>query len=128
MTDIWNTTPEEEEILNSMYSTEHDRTADMKCCRQDGSCGTKKENPTYESDNVENDAVNHPAHYCRGGIECIDALRSMTFGMTGFAAFCAANAVKYIWRHCWKGKPVEDLKKARFYIDRLIAHYESEEQ
>lgn len=75
---------------------------------------------------VVNDPVNHPNHYCAGGIECIDALKSMTCKMVGFVGFCAANAVKYIWRHPWKGKPVEDLKKARFYIDKLIAYYESE--
>lgn len=76
----------------------------------------------------QHDSVNHPDHYCSGqGVECIDALKSMTFKMVGFVAFCAANAVKYIWRHPWKGRPVEDLKKARFYIDRLIEYYESEE-
>lgn len=43
----------------------------------------------------------------------------------GLDAVCTANAIKYLWR--WKGKNgVEDLKKARWYIDRLIKHYEKE--
>ncbi len=66
------------------------------------------------------DNVNHPAHYTQGGIECIDALAAATINLQGLEAVCTANAIKYLWR--WKGKNgVEDLKKARWYIDRLIA-------
>ena len=73
--------------------------------------------------NPENgtDAVNHPEHYTQGGIECIDALEAATEGMAGIEAVCTANAIKYLWR--WKRKNgVEDLKKARWYIDHLIDH------
>nr|DAH94433.1 MAG TPA: nucelotide kinase [Caudoviricetes sp.] len=65
------------------------------------------------------DNVNHPAHYTAGGIECIDALAAATEGLRGIEAVCTANAIKYLWR--WKRKNgVEDLQKARWYIDRLI--------
>ncbi len=65
------------------------------------------------------DMVNHPPHYTQGGIECIDALEAATADLTGIEAVCTANAIKYLWR--WKGKNgVEDLRKAKWYIDWLI--------
>ena len=65
------------------------------------------------------DVVNHPPHYTAGGVECIDALEAATVGLDGIEAVCTANAIKYLWR--WKRKGgVEDLRKARWYIDRLI--------
>jgi hypothetical protein len=65
------------------------------------------------------DAVNHPAHYTAGKVECIDALEAATTGLQGIEAVCTANAIKYLWR--WKQKGGgEDLKKARWYINRLL--------
>ena len=65
------------------------------------------------------DVVNNPSHYTAGSIECIDALEAATTGLEGIEAACTANAIKYLWR--WKRKNgVEDLKKARWYIDHLI--------
>lgn len=60
------------------------------------------------------DSVNHPKHYKvhPSGIECIVVTEHM--------GFCLGNAVKYIWRAEEKGKAVEDLKKARWYVDREI--------
>ena len=70
-----------------------------------------------------NDIVNQPAHYTAGGIECIDALEAATEGLQGQEAFCTANAIKYLWR--WKRKNgSEDLKKARWYINRLLSALE----
>ena len=67
------------------------------------------------------DNVNKPAHYNAGKVECIDALEAATIGLTGIEAVCTANAIKYLWR--WKHKNgVEDLKKAKWYIDRLVKH------
>lgn len=69
--------------------------------------------------------VEHPAHYRQGSIECIDALNAMVEGWCHpIAAVLAWQTVKYIWRHPFKGRPTEDLKKARFYLDRLIEQYE----
>ncbi len=65
------------------------------------------------------DAVNHPSHYNAGKIECIEALESATAGLCGIEAICTANAIKYLWR--WKLKNgVQDLEKAKWYIDKLI--------
>ena len=60
------------------------------------------------------DNVNHPAHYKnhKSGIECIE--------ITEHFNFCLGNAIKYIWRADEKGADIEDLKKARFYINREI--------
>lgn len=68
------------------------------------------------------DTVNHPDHYTRGGIECIAAIRaSMT--PDGFMDYCKGNVLKYLWR--WRNKGgVEDLKKARVYLNWLIEEAE----
>ena len=71
------------------------------------------------------DNVNRPVHYTHGAIECIDGIAAACSGLDGLEAVCTGNAVKYLWR--WKHKNgVEDLKKARWYIDRLIQELERE--
>ena len=65
------------------------------------------------------EAVNHPQHYNKG-IEVIDFIES--WGMD----FNTGNAIKYLSRHKYKEKPLEDLKKARWYVDRLIKNFEKE--
>jgi hypothetical protein len=63
--------------------------------------------------------VDHPAHYNAGSIECIDAIEEAVNGLDGKEAFATGNAIKYLWR--WKRKGgKEDLKKAVWYINRLI--------
>ena len=64
----------------------------------------------------KNDAVNHPSHYTSGGIETIDFIEAKELG------FCLGNAVKYIARAGKKdkNKTIEDLEKAKWYIDRRI--------
>ena len=70
-----------------------------------------------------NDNVNRPAHYTQGEVECIDAIASATVNLTGEQAYCTAAAIKYLWR--WKSKGgVEDLRKARWYIERIIARHD----
>lgn len=60
------------------------------------------------------DPVDHPAHYTShpSGIECIQIVEHMGFSL--------GNAIKYIWRADEKGNDIEDLEKARWYIDREI--------
>jgi hypothetical protein len=67
-----------------------------------------------------NDPVNSPDHYNGhpSGIECIE--------VTKHYSFCIGNAIKYIWRHKDKGKRVEDLKKAVWYLEQQIKIYDSE--
>ena len=61
-----------------------------------------------------NDPVNHPAHYTAhpSGVECIAITEHMNF--------CLGSALKYLWRAGLKGDAVEDLEKARWYIEREI--------
>lgn len=66
----------------------------------------------------DDDPVNHPSHYTRGGIECIDAIKA-SMSPEAFRGFLQGNAMKYIWRYDAKGKPVEDLDKAMWYLTRL---------
>ena len=62
--------------------------------------------------------VNHPNHYCQGGIECIKAIEA-SMPADGFQDYCKGNVLKYIWR--WRDKAgVEDLKKARVYLNWMI--------
>ena len=65
------------------------------------------------------EAVNHPPHYNQGNIEVIDAIED--WGLD----FNAGNVVKYVSRHQHKAEPLEDLKKARWYLDRLIEGWEN---
>lgn len=78
--------------------------------------------PKKEGKKMDN--VNHPKHYTQGGIECIDALKAATVDKQGLEAVCVANVIKYLWRYNAKNG-VEDVKKARWYIDRLILELES---
>lgn len=73
---------------------------------------------------LKSDPVNSPSHYTQGGIECIEAIKaSMTH--EEFCGYLKGCAIKYLWRYKHKGKPVEDLKKAAWYQDRLIKEEES---
>ena len=73
---------------------------------------------------VVKDNVNHPSHYTQGATECIDAIKEATKGLFGIEAVCTANIIKYVWR--WKFKNgVEDLLKAKWYLDRLIEEVKS---
>jgi hypothetical protein len=65
------------------------------------------------------DLVNSPAHYNNGSIECIDYLAD-SLG-DGFSHYLEGSIKKYLHRYRYKKKPVEDLRKARWYLDRLIA-------
>jgi hypothetical protein len=64
------------------------------------------------------DAVHKPAHYNVGSIEAIDYIKQQTGD--GFRDYLYGNAMKYMHRHRYKGKPVECLKKAQWYLARLI--------
>lgn len=68
---------------------------------------------------IENN-VDHPQHYTKGGIECIDAIESATENLTGAEAVLTGQVLKYLWRWKWKNG-VEDLQKAKWYLDRLIS-------
>lgn len=81
--------------------------------------GTVTSFETSRREESKTSQVESPSHYTAGFVECIDALDSATATLTGNEALYIANVIKYCWR--WKLKNgVEDLKKARWYLDRLI--------
>jgi hypothetical protein len=63
---------------------------------------------------LSNDPVNHPKHYTDhpSGVECIQITEHM--------GFCLGNAIKYIWRADLKNDAIEDLEKAKWYIEREL--------
>ena len=68
--------------------------------------------------NKMTDNVNHPPHYKKGSIECIDAIESaLTF--EEFKGYCKAAAIKYVWRADHKEANIHDLDKAIWYLTRL---------
>ena len=65
------------------------------------------------------DVVNNPDHYNTGNVECIEAIEeSMT--PEAFRGYLKGNCMKYLWRYDYKGKPVEDLQKAQWYLAKLL--------
>ena len=71
----------------------------------------------------EADNVNNPAHYNYGKVECIEAIEeSMT--SESFRGYLKGNCLKYLWRYERKGKELEDLRKAQWYLDKLIDEVE----
>lgn len=68
------------------------------------------------------DVVNKPKHYNLGRVECIDAIESATVGKVGIQAVCTANVIKYLWR-CEEKGGLEDIKKAQWYLNKLIESY-----
>jgi hypothetical protein len=68
---------------------------------------------------IQPDVVNHPSHYTEGGeIECIEAIEAQ-LSLEEFRGYLKGNCAKYIWRERHKGG-TESLKKAQWYLDRLI--------
>jgi hypothetical protein len=68
------------------------------------------------------DLINHPDHYNQSEIECIDAIQA-ALAPDEFRGYCKGNILKYVWRERHKGSS-ESLKKARWYLDRLIGTME----
>lgn len=74
----------------------------------------------------DNDPVNHPKHYqASNGLEAIDCIEAFVEDLPGDIGYLIGNAIKYLCRFDKKGKPVEDLQKARWYIERAIKDIES---
>ncbi len=105
-----------DDMLNKCYNW-YKELDQASCENAEAECCNKEPNV---------DMVNHPSHYTQGGIECIDALKAATVSKTGIEAVCTANAIKYLWRYEEKNG-IEDVKKARWYIDRLIKELEEKE-
>ena len=83
----------------------------------------------HQTDHIKNvakqikDNVNNPSHYNLGSVECIDAIEAM-LSTEEFIGYLRGNSLKYRWRFRYKGKPLEDLKKANWYEERLLKFME----
>jgi|TARA_E500000318_G_scaffold56492_1_gene52545 hypothetical protein len=73
----------------------------------------------------KDDVVNSPSHYTSGGIECIDYLKD-NLPLEAFHGYLEGNVKKYLHRWRYKQKPVQDLKKAQWYLANLIAELEGQ--
>mgnify|MGYP000859980997 CR=1 FL=1 len=71
--------------------------------------------------NTQKDNIN-PDHYKRNKLECIDVMREV-YGKEQLMSFCRLNTFKYLFRHELKNG-VEDLKKAQWYLEKLISLYD----
>ncbi len=107
-----------------LFSKCRNKKQDVEICVQ---CDESPLMRCYESEIEEkSDAVNHPGHYCQGGIECIKAIEaSMT--PEEFQGYCKGNVMKYVWRFREKNG-LEDLKKAQVYLGWMIESKEKQEQ
>jgi len=71
----------------------------------------------------KHDPVHSPAHYNNGKVECIEYIKQQLG--SEFPSYLEGSAIKYIHRHRMKhSNNIQDLQKAKWYIDKLIAHYE----
>ena len=94
---------------------------------RESTASTLNEYMNQDCDCVLERAVDHPPHYNAGSIECIDALNAMVESWNDpVAAVVAWQSVKYIWRSPFKGNLAQDIRKAQFYLSRLLDQYERE--
>lgn len=73
---------------------------------------------------IQEDVVNHPSHYTDGAIECIEGIEAQQT-LEEFRGYLKGNIAKYLWRERHKGG-IESLKKAQWYLDRLIQFDEAQ--
>lgn len=89
-----------------------------------GAAPSEPEPVKQEPVSAKVDATN-PTYYHKGKFECIDILEEVLKDTSGIKAFCLGNCIKYLWRHDHKNG-VEDLKKARWYLEKLISNIDTE--
>ena len=108
-----------------------DYDSDVKTIIRDGNGNVldiqmKEPGESFNSCRARNgfDMVNHPSHYkAKNGMEVIDVIEAFTANLEGYEATHTGNVIKYICR--WKEKNgLEDLKKAQWYLERLIKNIE----
>ena len=108
-----------------------DYDSDVKTIIRDGNGNVldiqmKEPGESFNSCRVRNglDMVNHPSHYkAKNGMEVIDVIEAFTANLKGYEAIYTGKVIKYICR--WKEKNgLEDLRKAQWYLNRLIKNIE----
>ena len=79
----------------------------------------KEKDKTRATEQVVRDTVNHPPHYNNGGMECIDYIKQV-LTLEEFKGYCHGNLIKYQHRHEYKNSPIEDMEKAKWYLEKMI--------
>ena len=74
----------------------------------------------------EDRMVESPAHYSKGGVEAIDAIKA-ALSAEGFEAYLKGSVMKYLWRYESKDRPAQDLAKASWFLERLRLEVEGRE-
>lgn len=102
-------------------STKHILEAALATLCGEGSAGKQEVIAMVREALIESecDMVNHPPHYTKGGVECIDAIQS-ALSAEEFKGYCKAAAIKYLWRLDHKGSAKENAEKAIWYLTRLM--------
>ncbi len=83
---------------------------------------TKRSKVKMSIKKKKHDPVSAPKHYNNGKVECIEYIKQQLG--SEFPSYLEGSAIKYIHRHRMKNANIQDLQKAKWYIDKLIAHYE----
>ena len=103
--------------LNDATPTDWDR-ATTKTGLEPWATMAEEEAAHSSWDNEIEDVVNNPDHYYTGNIECIDAIEE-SMSSVAFKGYLKGNCMKYLWRYDYKGKQVQDLQKAGWYLRKL---------
>ena len=69
--------------------------------------------------NENNSNINHPSYYNNNSLETIEVIKG-SLSKEEYSGFLKGNILKYVSRADFKGKAVEDLEKAKWYLDELI--------
>jgi hypothetical protein len=85
----------------------------------------RKENIQTLGAIMQDKNIINPDHYTGSNIECIDAIKAM-LGHYGFISYLQGNLMKYLWRSPAKGNQSQDLKKAEWFLNRLIEEIETD--
>ncbi len=80
-----------------------------------------------EQISLASDVVHSPGHYTVGGIETIDFMKAKAVSKETFLDYCRLSVLKYLTRAPFKNNEIEDMKKARWYLDRWLAEAENGE-
>ena len=114
--DLWED-EEEEDIDHYDMTTEKGRQEVWELFSKVNQDDDDDDDDDYED---EHDVVHNPAHYNTGSIECIEAIEE-SMSSVAFKGYLKGNCLKYLWRYDYKGKQVEDLQKAGWYLQKLTA-------
>jgi hypothetical protein len=104
-------------LVITEYMKDAEPAPERRCCIRCSKVALQGHPYCLDCSKVEADAVNHPKHYTLG-VEVIDAIEAWKLG------YHLGNCVKYIARADHKGSRLEDLKKAKWYLERAIAREE----